>query len=122
MAFADLATEVEEMFNEQQERHAEDVNRSAVFRGGSPVSVGQTWNTGGYKDGFRIFNPHRKRTNRKASPQRLANKRESEQERMDEIVRKRLLAGERPKLGGRGRPPTRWFRLAAELGLVLTEP
>ena len=41
---------------------------------------------------------------------------------MDEIVRKRLLAGERPKLGGRGRPPTRWFRIAAELGLVLTAP
>lgn len=35
-------------------------------------------------------------------------------------IRARLLAGERPKLGGRGRPPTRWIKMAAELGIDLS--
>ena len=36
---------------------------------------------------------------------------------LHEQIKERILRGERPKTGGRGRPPTRWWRVADELGI-----
>jgi hypothetical protein len=122
MAFSDLSAEIEELFREPQERYERAITHLAVY-GGRRRAEGQGGRGDGRsvatRPGFRTFDPYRKRPNRKASPARLATKRESEQERMDAIIRARLLAGERPKMGGRGRPATRWFRIAFELGIDL---
>lgn len=123
MAFSDLTAEIEELFNEPQERYERAIVQSVVYGGGNDLAKNEHGRNDGraaaLRPGFRFFDPHRKRSNRKASPARLATKRESEQERMDAIIRARLLAGERPKMGGRGRPATRWFRIAFELGIDL---
>lgn len=71
-------------------------------------------------DGFRVFSPHKVRKGRK-SPGQEAYMRAYSIRRADERVRERLLAGERPA-GKRGPKPTRWIRIAAELGIDLSAP
>ncbi len=51
------------------------------------------------------------------TPARAAYSRAYQALKHREDIRARLLAGERPVIGKRGRPPTAWFEVAASLGL-----
>jgi hypothetical protein len=118
MAFTDLSAEIDELFNEQQVMHERDVNYSTLF-----VECGDGQRRSPAGSGYRIIRTDPRKGRKRTGPQseeRLAKKRAHEQERMDQDIRTRLLAGEKPKMTGRGRPPTRWIRMATELGIDLT--
>jgi hypothetical protein len=104
----DLSAEVANIFNEAQSMFGHDAAFSEVLHGSggsrAPTrlrgeSTRGPYGNSAFNAGFRVFNPDPPRT-----------------------ARLRLLQGERPKLGGRGRPPTRWFKIAAELGIELAAP
>lgn len=122
MAFQDedLRSEIEDLFNEAQayfERGSvrdavaplihEEGNRQRLSFGGPP----------GFNRGFRTFTPNPEKT-----PERKASMAKSQRERKAADIRARLLAGERPSVGRRGRPPTAWFKIASELGIDFGPP
>ena len=116
----ELSDEVAEMFSEAQAPYEDVVKRSAVF-GFESVNASSHVDAYGARrrqaQAFRIFRPNPPKT-----PERKAKMRKYEADRAAADIRARLLAGERPKLGGRGRPPTRWFKIAEELGIDLWAP
>ena len=121
MSFKDLTEGIDEIFSDAQAPYERDARRDAVFPSLENIrgreqgrSSSSRASTGGFNRGFRIFVP-----NPPKSPERLAAMRVFERKYAEDDIRARLLAGERPKLGGRGRPPTRWFKVAAELGIDL---
>jgi hypothetical protein len=112
MAFENLREEIEEMFRGFQD--SEDVRRETVFH---RADEGRESLRGGHVNiGFRTFCP-----NPPPSDHRKACLRRYERDHAERVIRERLLAGDRPK-GGRGRPPTRWKKIAAELGIDLGLP
>jgi hypothetical protein len=94
--------EVLELFEESQDTYTRAVVRDAI-RAGLSVHAVDT--------GANIKSARRKAYNR-AFATKVAH----------ENIRARLLAGERPKTGGRGRPPIRWWRMANELGIDIGQP
>jgi hypothetical protein len=115
--FKDLHDEVASLFEGIQEEYADKVTRDILRPEG--VKEDPRWNGRSAKvvSGFRVFFPNPPKT-----PDRKRKMREYEHRTAEADIRERLLAGERPKLGGRGRPPTRWFKVAAELGIDLRQP
>ena len=126
----DLSAEVANIFNEAQSMFGHDAAFSEVLHGSggsrAPTrlrgeSTRGPYGNSAFNAGFRVFNPDPPRTALETA-RRNAHQRAYEAKRAEEEIRLRLLQGERPKLGGRGRPPTRWFKIAAELGIELAAP
>jgi hypothetical protein len=113
----DLHAEIEEMFAALQPARDEVSTGDAAFplgqagrgHGGGPGGKNNVFNRG-----YRVFTPNPVKT-----PERKAAMCRYERGYAADRIRERLLAGERPKVGGRGRPPTRWLKIAAELGIDL---
>lgn len=124
----ELREEIHAMFYEQQEAYRDRVLEDLLTDGevGSDGSArgrtGKRYDKGAARGrtrvkSFRVFHPSPPKSDaRKAALRRYEHK-----HTLDDI-KERLLAGERPKLGGRGRPPTRWFKAAEELGIDLRSP
>jgi hypothetical protein len=123
MAFkaADLREEIEEMFGEMQVPRDAVTHSQRVFAQdideGRLTGPSRAFAKTGLNLGFRVFNP-----NPEKSDKRKADMRRYERGYADAAIRVRILAGERPKMGGRGRPPTRWFKVAESLGIDLRAP
>lgn len=98
MSFAQ--EEIVELFEDAQENCASAVARAAIRDGLSVRGLSPKTDT-----------PHRKEYAR-AFTAKVKH----------EQIRDRILAGERPKTGGPGRPPTRWWRVANELGIDIGQP
>lgn len=94
--------EILELFEDAQEDYAPAVARAAVREG---LSVHAATRQAGIK-----------------TPQRKAYNRAFTTVALHEQIRQRILRGERPKTGGRGRPPTRWWRVADQLGVDIGQP
>lgn len=119
MTFQNLEEEVAELFAEAQEIVPDITIRQALIAcraGRRLASLNNDTNV--VAESMTIVNTERKRDD----PARLAYLRRYEHKTGDRKIRDRILAGERPRLGGRGRPPTRWFRVAKEMGIDLTAP
>ena len=115
----DLREEIEEMFAEEQARVPVVL---ALFNAPS-------WSNEVHKGSFvaprlghgmRVFRPGPNYPRQPETQKRILERRRDSLRRDLEDIRVRLLAGERPKIGSRGRKPTRWFQVAAELGIDLT--
>ena len=116
MSFTDLSEQIEELFAETQDFYA-------------PHVMGAITRVLGNRDpaANHGFHTIRGSSRRSASPHTKRNAEHREYMRAYmirkecEAIRERILAGERPKslYGGRGRKPTRWLAIAAELGVDL---
>lgn len=122
MAFddEDLRGELEVMFGALQVARDEETRSDKVFEnvaregGRSDILGAGRRATTGFNRGFRVFTP-----NPEKSEQRKADLRRYERGRAATEIRERLLAGERVALGNRGRPPSRWAKIASALGIEL---
>lgn len=117
MSFAQ--EEIIELFKETQEDYADAAKGELIVRRNRGcVGIG---NSGALPGGFHIFSAEGSSSGPK-SPQRKAYNRAFTTKALHEQIKARILAGERPKTGGRGRPPTRWWRVADELGIDIGQP
>lgn len=113
--FKDLHEGVLEIFAEGQALGSAEYEFGDGWVGhvGDPVGRA-TWGDGGRAaQGFHIIHPD--------SPTRTLYKREHAARAAEQDIRRRILAGERPRFG-KGRKPTRWLRIAKSMGIDLMAP
>ena len=110
----ELREEIEELFEEQQTKYERMIVRSTLQPDDADV-VRFGFRSAGAA-GFRIFNTLK-------TPERKKRMAKHARDVYLEDIRRRILAGERPKAtpGKRGRPPTIWFKVAAEMGIDLRQ-
>lgn len=97
------------------DEHHRTVIRDKLCAGEKPQRIGRRWREEAADLGITLVPP----TPGPKSEDRKAKNREYMRRRAEDVARAALLAGERPVLGKRGRPPTVWIRVAAELGITL---
>lgn len=97
------------------DEHHRTIIRDKLQAGEKPQRIGRRWREEAADLGITLVPP----TPGPKSEDRKAKNREYMRRRAEDVARAALLAGERPVLGKRGRPPTVWIRVAAELGITL---
>lgn len=99
------------------DEHHRTIIRDKLQAGLKPQRIGRRWREEAADLGITLVPP----TPGPKSEDRKAKNREYMKKRAEDAARAALLRGERPTLGRRGRPPTVWIRVAAELGITLPQ-
>jgi hypothetical protein len=126
--FKDIRSEIEGLFADAQGGDKAEQKSGALLR--QHLGIDTPFEDGVYQGGklpgFRVYGgrrtPAQEAARTRNTPERKAYKAGHADKAARAKIRDRILAGERPKIGGRGRPPARWIELAKEMGIDLTAP